>query len=102
MTASKFYEVYSWKKGKDRHAENFSGGSTPSRFLQRKLDDGRMYEPAAWRIYLECFASLGQDVKVFPCGLVVNVTNRWLGCSPDVKLLFPNKVGIGESKCPYD
>lgn len=102
-TASKFYEVYSWKRGKDRHAENFvSGGSTPSTFVQRKLDHGKMYKSVAWRIYLGCFASVGQDVKVLPCGLVVNVTNRWLGCSPGAKLLFPNKVGIGESKCMND
>ena len=103
VTASKFYEVYSWKRGKERHAENFvSGGSNPSSFVQRKLDHGKMYEPVAWRKYLEYFASLGQDVKVLPCGLVLNANNRWLGCSPDAKLLFPNKVGIGESKCPYD
>ena len=63
--------------------------------MQRKLDHGEMYEPVAWRKYLEYFASLGQDVKVLPCGLVVNANNRWLGCSPDAKLLFPNK-------CPYD
>ena len=41
-------------------------------------------------------------MNVLPCGLVVNVTSRWLGCSPDAKLLFPNKVGIGESKCTND
>ena len=102
-TAFKFYEVYSCKRGKERHAENFvSGGSTPSTFVQRKLDHGKMYKPVARRIYLECFASLGQEVKVLSCRLVVNDTNRWLGCSPDAKLLFPNKVGIGESKCPND
>ena len=99
-TASNFYEVYSWKSGKERHAENFaSRGSTPSTFVQRKFDHDKMYKSVFWRIYLECFASLGQDVNVLPCGLVVNVTSRWLGCSPDAKLLFRNKVGIGESKC---
>lgn len=67
----------------------FCGDSTPSTFVQRKLDCGKMYKSDAWRIYLECFASLGQDMNVLPCGLVVNVTNRWLGCS---KLLFPNKL----------
>ena len=71
VTASKFCEVYSWKRGKERHAENFvSGGSNPSSLVQRKLDQGKMYEPVAWRKYLEYFASLGQDVKVLPCGLV--------------------------------
>ena len=89
-TAFKFYEVYSWKRGKERRAKNFvCGDSTPSTFVQRKLDCGTMYKSDAWRIYLECFASLGQDMNVLPCGLVVNVTNRWLGCS---KLLFPNKL----------
>ena len=52
--------------------------------------------------YYEYFAFLGENVKVFPCGLVVNVNNRWLGCSPDAKLMFHNKIGIGESKCPYE
>lgn len=103
VTASKFYDVYSWKRGKERHAENFVlGGPTPSTFVQRRLDHGRMYEPVAWKKYHEYFTSLGEDVKVMPCGLVVNVNNRWLGCSPDAKLMFPNKVGIGESKCPYE
>ena len=102
VTASKFYDVYSWKRGKERRAENFvSGDSTPLTIVQRKLDRGRMYEPFTWKKYHEYYTSLGEDVNVIPCGLIVNVNNRWLGCSPDAKLLFPNKVGLGESKCPY-
>ena len=103
VTASKFYDVYSWKRGMEKHAENFVAGTpTPSAFLQRRFDHGRMYEPIAWKKYYEYFASLGENVKVLPCGLVVNVNNRWLGCSPDAKLMFHNKIGIGESKCPYE
>ena len=103
VTASKFYDVHSWKRGKERHAENFvSGDSTPSTFVQRRLDHGRMYEPVASKKHHEYFASLGEDVEVLPCGLVVSANNRWLGCSPDAKLMFPNKLGIGESKCPYE
>ena len=78
------------REGKKGVQKTFFGGdSTPSTFVQRKLDCGKMYKSDAWRIYLDCFASLGQDMNVLPCGLVVNVTNRWLGCS---KLLFPNKL----------
>ena len=32
----------------------------------------------------------------------MNANNRWLGCSPDAKLMFHNKIGIGDSKCPYE
>ena len=55
-----------------------------------------MYEPIAWKKYYEYFASLGENLKVLPCGLVVNVNNRWLGCSPDARLIFHNKIGIGQ------
>ena len=102
MTASKFYDVYSWKRGMEKQAENFVAGTpTPSAFLQRRFDHGRMYEPIAWKEYYQYFASLGEDVKILRCGLVVIVNNRWLSCSPDAKLMFHNKIGIGESKWPY-
>ena len=103
VTASKFYDVYSWKRGMEKHAENFIAGTpTASAFLQRRFDYGRMHEAIAWKKYYEYFATLEQNIKVLPCGLVVNVNNRWLGCSPDAKLMFHNKIGIGESKCPYE
>ena len=38
---------------------------------------------------LSVLLHLDRIMNVLPCGLVVNVTNRWLGCS---KLLFPNKL----------
>ena len=50
VTASEFYDVYSWKRGKERPAENFvSGDSTPLTIVQRRLDHGRMYDPVAWK-----------------------------------------------------
>ena len=50
VTASKFYDVYSWKRGMEKHADNFVAGTpTPSAFLQRRFDHGRMYEPIAWK-----------------------------------------------------
>lgn len=102
IIASKCY-VYSWKAGKERHSENHaSGGSTPSTFVQRRLNHGRMYEPVAWKRYHEYFTSFGEDVKVMPYGVVVNISNRWLSCSPDAQLLSLNKVGIRECKCPYE
>ena len=104
VNASKLYDIYSWKRGMEKHAENFVVGTpTPSVFLQRRFDHGRMYEPIAReKKYYEYFASLAENVKVLPCGLVVKVNNRWLGCSPDAKLMFHNKIDIGESKCLYE
>ena len=52
--------------------------------------------------YHEYFASVEENIKVLSCGLVVNVNNPWLGCSPYSKMMFPDMVGIGESKCPYE
>lgn len=44
VTAFKSYDVYSWKRGKGRHAENFvSEGSTPSIFVQQRLNQGQIY-----------------------------------------------------------
>ena len=82
--------MFIFRKGELRNTQR-----TPSAFLQRRFDH-------AWKKYYEYFASLGENVKVLPGGLVVNVINRWLGCSPDAKLMFHNKIGIGESKCPYE
>ena len=83
-TAFKFYEVYSWKRGKERRAKNFVGAQ-----LHQHLCKENWTVVNCTSQMLECFASPGQDMNVLPCGLVVNVTNRWLGCS---KLLFPNKL----------
>ena len=103
VTASRIYDVYSWKRGMEKHAENFvAEPSTPSAFLQRRFDHGHMYEPIAWKKYHEYFASVEENIKVLSCGLVVNVNNPWLGCSPDSKMMFSDMVGIGESKCPYE
>lgn len=44
----------------------------------------------------------GHQVCVSTSGLVVNPRNPWRGCTPDAKIIFDGKCGIGESKCPYD
>ena len=44
-----------------------------------------MHEPIAWKKkYYECFASLPENVKVLPCGLVVSAN----------ELLTPNQFGF--------
>lgn len=40
-----------------------------------------------YEVYYENFAFLEENLKVLPC---------------DAKLMFHNKIGIGESKCPYE
>ena len=39
-------------------------------------------------------------IDVYPCGLVVNENNCWLGSSPDGKVVSGNEFGIVECKCP--
>lgn len=54
VTAFKSYDVYSWKRGKGRHAENFvSEGSTPSIFVQRRLNQVKCTSKLLGKKYLE-------------------------------------------------
>ena len=38
-------------------------------------------------------------IDVYPCGLVINENNCWLGSSPDAKVLSGNEFGIVECNC---
>ena len=40
------------------------------------------------------------NIEVYPCGLVVNAKNCWLGSSPDGKVVCRDIFGIAECKCP--
>ena len=40
------------------------------------------------------------NTDVYPCELVINENNCWLGSSPDAKVLSGNEFGIVECKCP--
>ena len=88
----------------DKHAENFVEGdlsrSTTSDILQKKLDHRIMYESVALEKYKVCMEKEVTNVKVLPCGLVVNENNCCLGCSPDAKVVAGDINGIAECKCP--
>ena len=61
------------------------------------MDRGKFYEPMAISNYEKYFKSHGYDIKVKPCGLVINEQNYILGASPDDKL--NGSCGILEVKC---
>lgn len=102
VTASKVYEISQWKRCMENHADKYvnssSSLSASNPVLQRKLTHGTMYEPVAWEKYKLCMQD--ESVEVYPCGLVVDPNNSWLGCSPDARLVAGGLFGIGESKCP--
>ena len=103
ITASKIHVFY-WKRGMDKHAEKFLEGdlsrSTTSNILQKKLDHGIMHELLGLEKYKVCMEEEFKNVKVLPCGLVINKNNYWLGCSPDAKVVTGDLYGIAECKCP--
>ena len=104
ITASKVYDVFQWKKGLDKHAEKFVGKDSAnmevSEFLKKKLEHGKMYESVALEKYKVCMKEEFPNIEVYPCGLVVNEKNCWLGSSPDGKVVCGDIFGIAECKCP--
>ncbi|KAH9384466.1 hypothetical protein HPB48_026474 [Haemaphysalis longicornis] len=60
-------------------------------------------EPMAAKRYEEVLRTMGHDVTVLPCGLLVNPTFPWLGASPDRLVFDPaeGSYGVLEIKCPY-
>ena len=81
ITASKVYDVFQWKRGLDKHAEKFVGKDSAnmevSEFLKKKLEHGKMYESVALEKYKVCMKEEFPNIKVYPCGLVVNEKNCW-------------------------
>ena len=67
--------------------------------LERKMDHGKFYEPIAISYYEKYFKSHGYDIKVEPCGLVIDEQNYALGASPDGKVSLNDSYGILEVKC---
>ena len=63
------------------------------------MDRGKFYEPMAISNYEKYFKSHGYDIKVKPCGLVINEQNYILGASPDDKVRLNDSYGILEVKC---
>ena len=63
------------------------------------MDRGKFYEPMAVSNYEKYFKSHGYDIKVKPCGLVINEQNYILGASPDDKVRLNDSYGILEVKC---
>ena len=103
ITASRVHDVFQWKRGMDSHAEKFANGDQAklkSEFVQKKLDHGKMYESVALEKYKLCMKDVIPNTEVYPCGLVVNENNCWLGSSPDGKVISGDLLGIAECKCP--
>ena len=63
------------------------------------MDHGKFYEPIATSDYEKYFKSHGYDIKVEPCGLVIDKKNYVLGASPDGKVIFNDSYSILEVKC---
>ena len=63
------------------------------------MDHGKFYEPIAISYYEKYFKSHGYDIKVEPCGLVIDEQNHVLGASTDVKVILSDSYGILEVKC---
>ena len=86
VTASKFCDVYNWKRGMEKHAENFVAGTQlHQHFCKSDLIMAECTSPLLGKKkYYEYFASLRENVKVLPCGLVVSAN----------ELLTPNQFGF--------
>ena len=63
------------------------------------MGHGKFYEPIAISNYEKYFKSIGYDIKVEHCGLVIDEQNYVLGATPDGKVSFNNSCGILEIKC---
>ena len=66
--------------------------------LERKMDHGKFYVPIAISNYEKYFKSNGYDIKVEPCGLVIDEQNYVLGATLDGKVSFNDSYGILEVK----
>jgi hypothetical protein len=87
----------------DKHAEKFVNSDVLKvpEILQKKFDHGKMYEPVALEKYRVCMREeMDPSTEVYPCGLVLNINNCWLGSSPDGKVVSGDMFGIAECKCP--
>ncbi|XP_077544596.1 uncharacterized protein LOC144157651 [Haemaphysalis longicornis] len=78
---------------------------TASRELSRvaPIRYGIANEAMAAKHYEEVLRTMGHDVAVLHCGLLVNSAFPWLGASPDRLVFDPaeGSYGVLEIKCPY-
>ena len=103
VTALRIYDVFQWKRGMERHGATFAINDSERKIpdiLQKKFDHGKMYESVALEKYKLCMNDDLSNTYVYPCGLVINENNCWLGSSPDAKVVSGDEFGIAECKCP--
>ena len=62
---------------------------------------GKTHEEDARQAYIAHMALQGQTVSVQECGLVIDVENPCLACSPDGRVTSDCDRGLLEIKCPY-
>ncbi|KAM7304091.1 uncharacterized protein ISCGN_013991 [Ixodes scapularis] len=70
----------------------------------RAIQHGIKHEPQAVQHYRRALHSLGHDVEISACGLLVDPACPWLGASPDRLVYDPTEAvphGVVEVKCPY-
>ena len=70
VTASRVYDVFQWKRGMEKHAENFASSDSKkiSDVLQKKFDHGKMYESVALERYKLCMKDEIPNTDVYPSG----------------------------------
>ena len=67
--------------------------------LERKIEHGKFYEPIGISYYEKYFNFHGYNIKVEPCGLVIDEQNYVLVASPDGKVILNDSYGILDVKC---
>ena len=63
------------------------------------MEHGKFYEPIGISYYEKYFNSHGYNIKVEPCGLVIDEQNYVLVASPDGKVILNDSYGILDVKC---
>lgn len=101
FTASNFYAI----SHRQRNHDTFSRTNMyPKQFRSAATAHGIKYEPVALHEYQRYMDKQGTPVTVFKCGLVVDMNEPVLGCTPDSKVIdsgCTEPFGIAEVKCPH-
>ena len=63
------------------------------------MNHGKFYKSIGISNYKKYIKSSGYDIKVQPCGLVIDEQNYVLGATSDRKVSFNDSYGILEVKC---
>ncbi|KAG0445365.1 hypothetical protein HPB47_016260 [Ixodes persulcatus] len=107
LTSSNFGTAAIWKEWTLKGLQAMTSTRDISRVSAIKYANYFRYgitnEPLAAKRYEEVLRSMGHDVTITSCGLLVNPAFPWLGASPDRIVYDPEEAsyGVVEIKCPY-